>query len=291
MTVPVEARQVLMSRLRREVARLEGNRPPEDDQALSTGSPELDRLLPEGGLRRGTVIEYLSTAAGGGAGILALGAARSACREGRAFVVIDGQRQFYPLAAATWGLNLAGMRILRPTSQADALWALDQALRCPAVGAVWTRWDRLENRDFRRLQLAAESGRTLALLVRPARHRGQPTWADVQWLVTPAGAVDGEIQSAEFKVQKVGGAKPVAAASPPILPGNALGWAGGRGAGLSRPTWKLRVELVRCRGAVGGKSVVLELDETTGIWGAPSHATHSVPVPAGVAHPAAMRRA
>jgi hypothetical protein len=44
-----EARQALVSRLRREVAQLEAGRPPDDDQTVSTGSPALDRLLPAGG--------------------------------------------------------------------------------------------------------------------------------------------------------------------------------------------------------------------------------------------------
>ena len=62
----------------------------------------------------------------------------------------------------------------------DELWALDQALRCPGVSAVWTWIDRLDPPAFRRLQLAAETGRTLGLLVRPASVRGRPTWSDVQ---------------------------------------------------------------------------------------------------------------
>jgi hypothetical protein len=279
MTVPNEARQALVSRLRREVARLEGSRPPEDDQALSTGSADLDRLLPGGGLWRGMLVEYLSAAVGGGAGILALTAARAACQGGRALVVVDCQGQFYPPAAAAWGIDLTRMLVLRPSKEADALWAVDQALRCPGVGAVWTRWDRLENRDFRRLQLAAESGRTLALLVRPARHRGQPTWADVQWLVGPvAGKREPGAGACESRV-----GRPFRAA---------------RSVQQGRPTlhsefsWRLQVELVRCRGSAGGKTVVLELDETTGIWReVPSDAPHSVPVPARMAHPATARRA
>jgi protein ImuA len=163
----------LVASLRREVARLEAGRPPENERPISTGSAALDRLLPAGGLRRGTLVEYLRPAAGSGAGMLALVAAREACRDGRAFVVLDrpiptrsaseGERfgRFYPPAAAAWGIDLSAMLVLRPDNDADALWALDQALRCPGVGAVWATCDRLDVRDFRRLQLAAECGGTL----------------------------------------------------------------------------------------------------------------------------------
>jgi protein ImuA len=273
MNPPIPARQALIASLRREVARLEAPRPSEDERALSTGSPALDRLLPAGGLRRGTLVEYLASAGSSGAGTLALAAAREACREGRAFVVLDrpdgthGTQSvpapyFYPPAAAAWGIDLAAMLVLRPASEADAVWACDQALRCPGVGAVWATWDRLDVRDFRRLQLAAECGGTLGLLLRPARLRGQPTWADVQWHVGQACN----------------------------LPNRRMGEA--RRGGPLRPTWRLRVVLVRCRGAAGGQAVVLELDEAAGVWQeVTDHAAHSLPLPARVAPAAAARRA
>src|ERR671919_102312 len=89
MSASAEARQTLLTILRRQVASLEGVHSPEDDRPVSTGSPALDRLLPAGGLRRGTLVEYLASAAGSGAGTLALAAAREACREGRALVILD----------------------------------------------------------------------------------------------------------------------------------------------------------------------------------------------------------
>jgi hypothetical protein len=266
-----EARQALISRLRREVAQLESDRPPDDDRPLSTGSPALDSLLPAGGLKRGTLVEYLSSAAGSGAGILALAAAREACREGRALVVLDGQRQFYPPAAAAWGIDLAGMILLRPKNEADALWALDQALRCTGVGAVWTTWDRLDSRDFRRLQLAAESGRTLGIFVRPASRRGEPTWAEVQWVVKPEAGKKSRIQNAEFRMSKHNSAFCVLNSEFP---------------------WRLWVELARCRGVAGGQTVLLELDEATAIWReAADHATHTLPASTRVARSASARGA
>ena len=55
-TLPV-ARQALVATLRRQVERLESSRPPDDMRAISTGSPALDRLLPAGGLARGSLVD------------------------------------------------------------------------------------------------------------------------------------------------------------------------------------------------------------------------------------------
>jgi protein ImuA len=171
----------LLAALREEVERREGSHLAEGMPPISTGVPALDQLLPWGGLRPGCLVEYF----GHGAGAVALAAARSACRQGRALLVVDRHRQFYPPAAAGWGIDLSQTVILRPASAADELWAVDQALRSPGVGAVWVWCGSLTGHDFRRLQLAAESGGTLGLLLRAAQRRGQPTWADVQWLVEP----------------------------------------------------------------------------------------------------------
>jgi protein ImuA len=273
MTAPA-SRQALIAALRQEVGRLEMGRPPAEEQVVSTGSPALDRLLSLGGMRRGTLVEYLTGCSGSGAGTLALAAARAACGAGRALVVLDQRSpghsggagyeagHFYPPAAAAWGIDLSRLLVLRPANEADALWALDQALRCSGVGAVWARWKEFDARDFRRFQLAAEEGGTVGLFIRPASRRGHPTWAEVQWLVTTVPSAPGARQKQRLSTFDF------------------------------RPsTWRLRVELVRSRGAAGGQSVLLALDAATGIWDLAPHATDSLPLPAELADPAAARRA
>jgi hypothetical protein len=99
-------------------------------------------------------------------------------------VVVDRHGTFYPPAAAAWGMPLANMIVLRPTNARDEAWALDQALRSRAVAAVLAWPPRLDDRAFRRLQLAAESSGAIGLFVRPASARREPTWADVRLSVT-----------------------------------------------------------------------------------------------------------
>ena len=185
------AQRTSLDQLRRQVAAVESGSVREEGDAVSTGVPALDALLPQGGLRRGSVVEWLSAATGGGAQTLALLSAREACREGKSLVVVDRLRQFYPPAAAAWGIDLARLIVIHPASEPDELWAVDQALRCRGVGAVWAKREQLDPRDFRRLQLAAESGGTLGLLGRSARVRGVPSWADVQLVVAPRPSTSG----------------------------------------------------------------------------------------------------
>jgi hypothetical protein len=111
------------------------------------------------------------------------------------FLLVDRARTFYPPAAAAWGIDLARLLVVRPKTARDALWATMQGLRSPAVAAVWAALERIDDRAFRRLQLAAQSARAIALLSRPPSARGQPTWADVRLGICPWSVVRGPLPS------------------------------------------------------------------------------------------------
>lgn len=181
----ISSREQVLTALRQRVGRLAGKERRQGIQGVTTGCDAFDQLFPPGGIPRGSLMEWLSADCGGGAGTLALVVAREAAREGGIVVVVDGERRFYPPAAAALGIELQRLLVVLPPQPQEITWCLDQALRCPGVAAVWAPLTRLDQRTFRRLQLAAESGGTLGLLLRPARIRGRPTWASWQLLVEP----------------------------------------------------------------------------------------------------------
>ena len=179
------AAEQLVQRLRRQVQRHERRQRPPEPRRCSSGCSALDQLLPVGGWVAGSLVEWLSSATGGGAATLALWAAHQIAREGGALVVMDRRQEFYLPAAAALGVDLERLIVVRASSEREELWALDQALRCTAVAAVWAQVGPQSSAALRRLQLAAEQGGGVGLLVRPARVRGQPCWSDLQLLVQP----------------------------------------------------------------------------------------------------------
>jgi hypothetical protein len=239
-------------------------------EVVSSGLPALDRLLPDGGFCRGTIVEWLAAGAaravasekvsgtksgsdirspmwprdlvpdtfsGSGAATLALAIAARACRESGALVVVDRPRIFYPPAAAGFGVDWKWFVVVRPRNERDEAWALDQVLRCPGVGSVlaWPR--KLSERRFRQMQLAAETGRTLGLIVRPDEARGEPSWAEMRLWVASQGSGVSDRRS------EVGIAS-------------------------RRRLW---IELLRSRGGGEGGKVEIELDEATGALYEPHH--------------------
>lgn len=247
-------RQQTVRQLAERVRALEGWRSATGEERISSGCPPLDRWLPDRGLRRGTLVEWLSTGHGSGASTLALLAAREICRAGGMLVVVDRQRSFYPPGALCWGMDLERMMVVRPTSDADDAWAWDQSLRSPAVAAVWGWPHPRDEQTLRRWQLAAETSGAIGLLLRPESVRNDPSWAEMRLLVQSLAT--------------------------PHRPGEA-------------PRRRLRVELLRARGALAGGSVILELnEENSHVQEVPHHdtPTHCLPLAAQLAHPAVHSR-
>jgi hypothetical protein len=84
-----------------------------------------------------------------------------------------------------------------PPDDAARVWAIDLALRSPAVAAVVADGCGLDMAQSRRLQLAAESGGSIGLLARPLHELRHLSAATTRWLVRPAidlGPRDQEIK-------------------------------------------------------------------------------------------------
>ena len=75
----------------------------------------------------------------------------------------------YAPALAAHGVNLSRILLVHPRKDKDALWALEQALRSGTCAAVIAWPGKVDNPGLRRLQLAAERGRTWGVLFRQAR--------------------------------------------------------------------------------------------------------------------------
>jgi protein ImuA len=93
------------------------------------------------------------------------------------------------------GLDQAGLppeRLITVTTAhgRDVLWAMEEALRCPAVGAVIgeIRARGIDVVATRRLSLAAAAGNALALLVRTAPD-DEPSAAATRWVIGAARAL------------------------------------------------------------------------------------------------------
>jgi hypothetical protein len=178
---------------------------------------------------------------------LALAVIPQALRPGGAALVIDPRQEFFPRGALPLGIELDQLIVLRPRSLEDALWGAEQALRCPAVDVV-VSWNELlprgrhPDRVFRRLQLAAEEGGVLGVLLRPGTARRWKCWGDVRIAVECLPVASGTKSARRGEPESPLSAEP--------------------GKEAERSCFQLA--LLHCRGALPGRRLILELDHETG---------------------------
>lgn len=168
--------------------RIVGQQPPlgkTDDRGFSVGLPAIDGLLAHRTLSYGAVHEVLGDATGVPSFFAAL-LARAALRKG-AIVWCDPERKIYPPALATVGLPLERLFLLR----CDEPWATAECMRCRAVDvtvvAAPGTLAKLSRLDARRLQLAAERGGGIGILLRRLGRSASASHyaAATRWLVRP----------------------------------------------------------------------------------------------------------
>jgi len=142
---------------------------------IVTGFTALDAELPGGGWPCGALTEILPQHEGiGELRVLGPALAQLAAR-GKFIAWIAPPYQPYAPALAAAGIDLAHVLIVNTARDGDTLWAAEQALRSATCGCVlaWPREPRFA--QLRRLQLAAEGGRCLAILFRLAQAAREPS--------------------------------------------------------------------------------------------------------------------
>ena len=199
--------------------------------AMRTGVAGIDSTLPWGGLPRGVhEIAMPSTDAAGTGFAAVLLAARPGpvlwCRSRR--VAVESGR-LYGVGLARFGLAPERLILVEADKPADLLWAMEEGLRAGKYASVVGEGAAPDLTASRRLQLAAEAGEGVALLLSEISPtalagRGAPLACMTRWR---AASVSTEPE------------------------------AGGPG----RPRWEL--ELRHCRGGGRPQSWIVEWDDAT----------------------------
>ena len=167
--------------------------------AVPTGFAALDAGLPGNGWPQAGLVEILAPRLGAGELPLLLPALALLTRRPAArwcAWIAPPLEPFAPALAAR-GLRLSRVLVVRADRGAPSeggarlpLWACEQALRSGACDAALAWLEPLQSRTLRRLQLAAERGRTLAFLFRALSKAvvREPTHAVLRVAVEPSGA-------------------------------------------------------------------------------------------------------
>jgi protein ImuA len=178
-------RAATLAALRARVARMERGGAAEalergDGRAIKL-SPAIDAALPWGGLARAGLHEITGPDIGAVTAFAALILARTE----NTVLWIGPEPNAWPPGLARFGLRPEHLVFVHAGSAQDGLWAMEESLRCPGIGGALLELREIDLTAARRLQLAAESGGPIGLLLRGDAETGQASPALTRWRVSP----------------------------------------------------------------------------------------------------------
>ncbi|MGQ0664657.1 MAG: ImuA family protein [Pseudomonadota bacterium] len=164
--------------------------------ALALGLPAIDRALPWGGLPRGCLHEVAGEAGVG----FCLALLRRFSAHGPVMWIARGANLYAPGLMAL-GLDPARLLVVEPRRRADILWALEEALRTPALAAALAETEAVDFIASRRLQLAAEGSGVTAFILRSGG-AGEASAARTAWRIAalPSVAAGGGVGAPRWRV-------------------------------------------------------------------------------------------
>ena len=160
-----------------------GSEPATAPRTHSTGNALLDARLPGGGWPLGALTEILVENDGIGEMELLLPTIAALTRARRRVALIAPPYIPYAPALAAAGVDLDHL-VQIDAGSADRHWSAEQCLRAGCCAAVLHWLPNADYRQLRRLQLAAEAGDSLAILMRPLQARQDSTPAALRLQVS-----------------------------------------------------------------------------------------------------------
>jgi hypothetical protein len=147
--------------------------------AEPTGFAALDAALPTQGWPESALIELLHAFDGMGELRVLLPTLARHTQAGRQIALIAPPYLPNPRAWLSAGVDLQQLRVI-DADQKSALWATEQCLRSACLAAVLCWPQQVDDKALRRLQVAAETGRTLAFALRDQKAAHNPSPAPLR---------------------------------------------------------------------------------------------------------------
>lgn len=177
------SKAVRLAELRAHIRRLEGGNGSVGG-AIPLGVAAIDEALPDGGLPGGCVHELTGGDAGTATAFAAAALSRVATATAKPALWIVRGRDLYAPGLAFYGLTPDRLIAARVRNHKDLLWAMEEALRCRGVSAVLGEAREIDLTASRRLQLAAETGGTVGILLLGEPQRMAAASSVTRWRVS-----------------------------------------------------------------------------------------------------------
>jgi protein ImuA len=186
-----DANKVLIERLQKDILQWEGYKAPDSGRREQLGLGPLEAGFPNGVFPKSAVHELVcadreQAAASGGfvTGVLSL-----LMQEGGICVWIGRRRLFAP-ALATFGVAPHKVIFIRLLKDKDALWVMEEALKCSGLTAVVCELKDIDFKQSQRFQRAVEQSRVTGFVLRNAKAKLSATACAARWQISALPSTD-----------------------------------------------------------------------------------------------------
>ncbi|MDP4289758.1 MAG: Error-prone repair protein ImuA [Bacteroidota bacterium] len=184
-------KQEILRQLREKLEVLEGFRPLPQERQLDFGLGPMADAFPGRCLPMGAVHEFISPSpacAAASTGFIS-GLLSTLMKNGSICLWVSTRRSLFPPALKSFGIEPHQVIFVDVRNEKEALWTMEQGLKCKSLSAVVAELREVSFDESRRLQLAVEESRVTGFLHR-LQPRSENTLACVsRWKIRPLPSV------------------------------------------------------------------------------------------------------
>jgi protein ImuA len=177
----------IITQLQKDILRMQGFRSTPADAAPDIHLGPINAAFPNATFPTGAVHEFLcplkehSAATAGFVSTLA----GNLMRQGGACILISVARTLFPPSLKFFGIDPDKVIFIDVLRTKEALWALEEALKCDGIAAVIAEIPEISFTQSRRLQLVVEQSKVTGFILRTSPKNANTTACVTRWQITP----------------------------------------------------------------------------------------------------------
>lgn len=176
----------IIRQLQEDILQKQGFKMPVAGVTAITGLSAVEKAFPQGVFPQGTIHEFLGKNSDNQASCIGLMAALMAqlMQQDGVGIWISTQRVLYPPALKTFGIAPERIIFIDVKKDKEALWVLEEALKCEGLSAVVGELPAIDFAQSRRLQLAVENSQVTGFIMRSNPQKQNATTCAARWQIS-----------------------------------------------------------------------------------------------------------
>jgi protein ImuA len=175
----------LTRELQKQVLSLQGFKKPESANAIYLGLPEIEKSFPYKTFPTSAIHEFVSRTQEDSAATNAFisGILHNLISKKGICIWVSNKLRLFPPGLTIFGVDPERFIFLETTKTKEALWAIEESLKCEAISAVVGEITNLSFTESRRLQLAVEESKVTGFIHRRQLTKEQTTACVTRWRI------------------------------------------------------------------------------------------------------------